>query len=51
HPLVHIEWFTKLGSHIAETGMHQVTKSTRQHRRRVSIIPITRVVQSCHLIP
>jgi hypothetical protein len=31
--------------------MHQVSLSSRAHRQRSSIIPITEIVRSCHLIP
>ncbi|KAI0337573.1 hypothetical protein BDW22DRAFT_1307459, partial [Trametopsis cervina] len=34
-----------------DSGSFSVAPSQRNHRRRVSIIPITDVVRTCHLIP
>ncbi len=34
-----------------DTGMFKISKSTRNHRRRASIIPITQIIRSCHLLP
>ncbi|TFK84310.1 hypothetical protein K466DRAFT_496815 [Polyporus arcularius HHB13444] len=51
HPVAFVEWFTSLRGLDPDTGMFKVSKSTRNHRRRVSIIPITQIQQSCHLIP
>ena len=31
--------------------MYQVSRSTRSHRRRASIIPISQIEHSVHLIP
>ncbi|KAI0666768.1 hypothetical protein C8Q78DRAFT_420006 [Trametes maxima] len=31
--------------------MYVVSPSTRRHERHVSVIPITYIVRSCHLIP
>lgn len=51
HPVTYVEWFTSLRQLDPETGMFKISKSTRNHRRQASIIPITQIVQSCHLIP
>ncbi|RDX46169.1 hypothetical protein OH76DRAFT_1356587 [Lentinus brumalis] len=50
-PVTYVEWFTSLRQLDAETGMFKISKSTRNHRRRSSIIPITQIIRSCHLIP
>jgi hypothetical protein len=50
HPLMYIEWFTPLGIPDPLTGMHIVTRSTRQHRRNADIVPATRILRGCHLI-
>lgn len=31
--------------------MFSISRSTRNHRRRASIIPITHIERTCHLIP
>ncbi|KAI0370412.1 hypothetical protein BV20DRAFT_1035905 [Pilatotrama ljubarskyi] len=50
-PLVYVKWFTPF--HVVDniTGMYVVSPSTRQRQRHASIIPLTHVVRSCHLIP
>ncbi|TBU21231.1 hypothetical protein BD311DRAFT_678982 [Dichomitus squalens] len=50
-PVAFVEWFTPFRTQDADTGMFQVSYSSRNHRRRVSIIPITQIVCSCYLIP
>jgi hypothetical protein len=51
HPLAYIEWFTAFQAPIPELGMYQVSRSSRRHRRRASIIPVTQIERSVHLIP
>ncbi|KAI0688324.1 hypothetical protein BC835DRAFT_1550045 [Cytidiella melzeri] len=51
HPLAYVEWFTPFQPYGDITGMFSVAPSQRNRRRRVSIIPITAIVRSCHLIP
>ena len=51
HPLAYVEWFTPFRDPEPDTGMFKVSHSSRNHRRRSSIIPITQIVQSCHLLP
>lgn len=50
-PLAYVQWFTALGSIAPDIGMHQVSHSTRMHRRRASIIPIAQIQRTIHLIP
>ncbi|KAH9942531.1 uncharacterized protein BXZ73DRAFT_40914 [Epithele typhae] len=50
-PLAYVEWFTPLQVYDNPTGMYVVSHSTRQHLRNVSIIPISRIIRTCHLIP
>ncbi|KAH9923117.1 uncharacterized protein BXZ73DRAFT_91463 [Epithele typhae] len=42
HPLAYVE---------CVNGMFRVSVSTNNYRRRSSIIPVTSIVRSCHLIP
>ncbi|RPD57369.1 hypothetical protein L227DRAFT_507016 [Lentinus tigrinus ALCF2SS1-6] len=51
HPVAYVEWFTPFRELDPNTGMFKISKSTCNHRRRASIIPLTQIVQSCHLIP
>ncbi|KAH9947424.1 hypothetical protein B0H21DRAFT_853788 [Amylocystis lapponica] len=51
HPLAYVEWFTPFTTPVANIGMYKVSHSTRRHRRRVSIIPVTQIERSVHLIP
>ena len=50
HPLAYLEWFTSLGNPDPLTGMHTVTRSTRQSRRNATIVPVTQIARGCHLI-
>ncbi|KAI0694820.1 hypothetical protein C8Q76DRAFT_634235 [Earliella scabrosa] len=50
-PLAYVEWFTPFQVVDPATGMYIVSHSTRQHRRFASIIPITDIIRTCHLIP
>ncbi|KAJ7757903.1 hypothetical protein B0H16DRAFT_1822559 [Mycena metata] len=49
--LAYIEWFRPLTQPVPDIGMYQVAPSTRNHRPNSTIIPITNIVRSCHLIP
>ncbi|OSX66647.1 hypothetical protein POSPLADRAFT_1133402 [Postia placenta MAD-698-R-SB12] len=51
HPLAYVEWFTPLQTICPDTGMFKISPSTRRHRHRTAIIPITQIARSCHLIP
>jgi hypothetical protein len=51
HPFAYVEWFTAFQSPIPDLEMYQVSRSTRHHRRRASIIPVTQIERSIHLIP
>ncbi|KAI0357940.1 hypothetical protein OH77DRAFT_1316748 [Trametes cingulata] len=50
-PLAYVEWFTRLQVYDQTVGMYSVARSTRQSRRNASIIPITAIVRTCHLVP
>ncbi|KAI0738856.1 hypothetical protein C8Q80DRAFT_1222176 [Daedaleopsis nitida] len=52
HPLAYVEWFTPFRRPEPDTGMFKVSHSHyRGGRRRASIIPLTQIVRSCHLLP
>ncbi|OCH83867.1 hypothetical protein OBBRIDRAFT_742550 [Obba rivulosa] len=50
-PLVYVKWFTPFNTHDRVNGLYTLSRSTCQHRRFASIIPITDIICSCHLIP
>ena len=50
-PLAYVEWFTPFPAVDQHTGMYIVSHSTRQHRRHASIISVTDIVRTVHLIP
>ncbi|KAJ6508168.1 hypothetical protein C8R45DRAFT_1050452 [Mycena sanguinolenta] len=50
-PVAYVDWFKPLQRHVADLGMHQVSLSSQNLRQRSSIIPLTDIVRSCHLIP
>ena len=51
NPLAYVEWFTSFQSPIPDLEMYQISRSTRQYRRRASIIPVTQIERTVHLIP
>ena len=50
-PLAYVEWFKPLRVPDPEHGMYKTSCSSHQHHRNVSVIPISQVARSCHLIP
>lgn len=51
-PLAYVSWFTAFQTlPVDGIGMYKIARSTRAHQRRASIIPVTDIVRSCHLIP
>ena len=50
HPLAYIEWFTHMGNPDANTGLHTLTRSTRQGRRNAEIVSVDRIVRGCHFM-
>jgi hypothetical protein len=50
-PLAYVEWFTPLGTFDDTIGMYTVSPSMSRGHRSVTIICITDIVRSCHLIP
>ena len=51
HPLAYVHWYTPFRTFNEDLKMFQITRSTRNHRQRASIIPVTQIVRSCHLVP
>ncbi|KAJ7634868.1 hypothetical protein FB45DRAFT_830357 [Roridomyces roridus] len=50
-PLAYVDWYKPLNAPVPDIGMHEVSLSSRNHRQKSSIIPITAIFRSCHLIP
>ncbi|KAJ7318309.1 hypothetical protein DFH08DRAFT_1036468 [Mycena albidolilacea] len=51
HPLAYVDWYKPLKTPVPNIRMHKVSLSSRNHRQHSSIIPITEILRSCHLIP
>ncbi|KAJ4463313.1 hypothetical protein C8J55DRAFT_494445 [Lentinula edodes] len=51
HPLAYVEWFTPLRKLDKVTQMYRVERSMRGKIHNSSIIPITYIACSCHLVP
>ncbi|KAJ3503514.1 hypothetical protein NLJ89_g8395 [Agrocybe chaxingu] len=52
HPLAYVYWYKPFqNSPVKDLEMYQVSLSTRNHRQRASIVSITEIIQTCHLIP
>ena len=50
-PLAYVKWFKPLRTRDPEYKMYKTSRSSRQHRRNASIIPVSQIARSCHLIP
>jgi len=50
-PLAYVKWFKLLRMPDPEHGMYKTSRSSRQHHRNASIIPVSQIARSCHLIP
>lgn len=50
-PLALVDWFTSFQALDQTTGMYIVSHSTRQHRRYTSVICVTDILRTVHLIP
>ncbi|KAI0689644.1 hypothetical protein BC835DRAFT_1282631 [Cytidiella melzeri] len=51
HLLAYIKWYTPFHRYDDLTDMFSVAPSQRLHHCQASIIPITSIVCTCHLIP
>ncbi|KAJ6486039.1 hypothetical protein DFH09DRAFT_805128, partial [Mycena vulgaris] len=49
-PLTYIEWYPPLTQFDADLGRYKIAPAFQQHSRRASIIPVTQIARSCHLI-
>ncbi|KAJ7880811.1 hypothetical protein B0H14DRAFT_2253083, partial [Mycena olivaceomarginata] len=50
-PLAYVDWYKPLKTPVPNIRMHKVSLSSRNHCQHSSIIPITEILRSCHLIP
>lgn len=50
-PLAFVHWFKDLRDPVEGVGMYLNSLSSRNRRQRASIIPLSQIQQSCHLIP
>ena len=51
HPLAYVEWFTPLAVYDDALAIYSVKPSMHNHYRAASVIPITDITRSCHLVP
>ena len=51
HPLAYVHWYTPFRHPDPDTGFFTVTNSTRAHVQSASVIPISDIAHTCHLIP
>ncbi|KAJ7192314.1 hypothetical protein GGX14DRAFT_380220, partial [Mycena pura] len=51
HPLAYVDWYKPLKTPVPNVRMHELSLSFRNHRQNSSIIPITEILRSCHLVP
>ena len=49
--LAYVIWFKPFRAPAADIGMFTTSNSTRNHRCRASVIPLTDIICSCHLMP
>ncbi|KAJ6533903.1 hypothetical protein DFH09DRAFT_932549 [Mycena vulgaris] len=50
-PLAYVDWYKPLKPPVPNIKMHEVSLSSRNHRQNSSIIPVSHIFRSCHLIP
>lgn len=51
-PLTYVVWFTPFQNHpVGDISMYKISPSMHSHQHHASIIPISDIVWSCHLIP
>ncbi|KAJ3807912.1 hypothetical protein F5876DRAFT_79272 [Lentinula aff. lateritia] len=52
HPLAYVRWFKPFNSApVKDSLLFKLSYSTRMRERHCSIIPVTRIMQTCHLYP
>ena len=49
--LVYVEWFRPFREKDSDTGLHILMRSTHQGGTNAEVIPLSRVMQSLHLVP
>ncbi|KAJ7779848.1 hypothetical protein B0H16DRAFT_1671879 [Mycena metata] len=50
-PLAYVDWYKPLKVPVPNIRMHEVSLSSRNNRQNSSIIPVSHILRSCHLIP
>ncbi|KAF8549637.1 hypothetical protein OG21DRAFT_1478799 [Imleria badia] len=51
HPLAYIHWFKPLCAFNEDVKMFCFGRSTRNHLPNAAVVPVTHLVQPCHLVP
>ncbi|KAJ7911973.1 hypothetical protein B0H13DRAFT_2478875, partial [Mycena leptocephala] len=50
-PLAYVEWYRPLNQFDTDLGMYKIAPASHLGRKRASIIPVTHISRSCHLVP
>jgi hypothetical protein len=50
-PLAYVEWYRPLTQFDTDLGMYKIAPASHHGRKRASIIPVTHISRSCHLVP
>ncbi|KAJ7205623.1 hypothetical protein B0H12DRAFT_1035007 [Mycena haematopus] len=50
-PLAYVDWYKPLKPPVPNIRMHEISLSSRNHRQNSSVIPVSDILRSCHLIP
>jgi hypothetical protein len=51
HPLAYVDWYKPFRTPVPDLNMHQVSLSSHNHHQCTSVIPVTDILQICHLQP
>lgn len=49
--LAYVEWFTPFTNAHPDHGLYKVSRELRGHDRLASVIPVSSLERSCHLLP
>lgn len=51
HPLAYVHWFKPLRALDDNINMFHFSRSTRNHVPNGAVVPVTDIIQPCHLVP
>jgi len=50
-PLVYVDWYRPFRPALPDLQMHRLALASRNHHQFSEVIPLSRILRSCHLIP